>query len=402
MSPAPTVLVVTHNYPREREDQAGQFIQTLIAPLVGRFRFVVVAPHAAGLAEREELSGVQVIRFRYGADDDETLAYEGNMHEQVLRSWSKRWLFLNFLRSMRSTVARAIVAERPAVAHVHWWIPGALASAGVLHRRRVPYVLTTHGSDLTLLDRFPVTRPVARRLFRRAAAATAVSTYLCERLREYTGVEGVVLPMPYDDTKFRPWPPPPPGPPVIVCVGRFVERKGQKFLIEACSLLQAKGIDFRLWLVGDGPLRNDMEQLAARLSISDRVRFTGNVPHSQIPELYRDCTVAVLPSVRDWKGEVEGLGMVLAEASACARAVVGTDLAGVKDAVENGTNGLLVPPADAPALADALSQVLTETVLCTRLSQAGPSFAREHFSPVSQSQKLATILERLTRGTNKS
>jgi len=387
------VLVITHNYPREREDQSGQFIQTLLLPLVGRYRFVVLAPHQAGLAEREDLQGITVVRFRYASEDDETLAYEGNMHEQVLKSWSKRWLFLRFLKSLRAGVDGLIESESPKLAHVHWWIPGALATAGLLARRRVPYILTTHGSDLTLLDRFPIVRPVARRLFRRAASCTAVSTYLRDRLREHTGVDAAVLPMPYDDAKFRGLPPPPPGPPVITCVGRFIERKGQKHLLEACALLQARGIDFRLWLVGDGPLRGELEQMAARLSISDRVRFTGNVPHGSIPELYRDTTVAVLPSVRDWKGEVEGLGMVLAEASACARAVVGTDLAGVKDAVSHNDNGLLVPPADSGALADALARVLTEPGLSARLGQAGPRFAQERFSPASQSRKLAGIFD---------
>ena len=395
MSPPPTVLVITHNYPREPDDQAGQFIQTLLLPLRDRYRFVVLAPHQERLALREEILGIEVVRFRYGRDEDETLAYEGNMHEQVLKSWSKRWLFLRFLRSLRASVDDLVRTRQPRLAHIHWWVPGALAAGGLLYRRRVPYVLTTHGSDLTLLDRFRAARPIARRLFARAAACTAVSSYLCERLRERAGVEARVLPMPYDDTKFVPWPPAAATPPVITCVGRLIERKGQKYLLEACALLRDRGLDFRLHLVGDGPMRGELEQLAARLSISDRVVLMGNVPHGDVPGLYRDTTVAVLPSVRDWKGEVEGLGMVLAEASACGRAVVGTDLAGVKDAVRDGENGLLVPPADSAALAAALERVLVEPGLATRLGEAGPRFAREHFSPESQGRKLALVFDEI-------
>jgi len=352
-----------------------------------------VAPHQANLPLQEESLGIQVQRFRYGRDDEETLAYEGNMHEQVLASWRARWLFLRFLSSLRAEVARLLASERPRVVHIHWWIPGALASGGLLYRRRVPYVLTTHGSDVTLLDRFAAARPVARRLFVRAAACTAVSTYLCERLSERTGVKAHVLPMPYDDTKFVPQSGVPLSPPVITCVGRFIERKGQAYLIKACALLRDRGCDFRLRLVGDGPMRGELEQLCLRLSISERVQFTGNVPHRDIPALYRDSTVAVLPSVKDWKGEVEGLGMVLAEASACGRAVVGTDLAGVRDAIRHGENGLLVPPGDENALAAALERVLTEPGLAQTLGQAGPSFAREQFSPASQSRKLAAIFD---------
>ena len=389
----PAVLVVTHNYPREPDDQAGQFIQTLMVPLRDRYRIVVLAPHQAGLPMREDLLGIDVVRFRYGPDDDESLAYEGNMHEQVLKSWSKRWLFLRFLKALRAGVADLLDSEHPAVVHLHWWVPGALAAGGLLYRRGVPYVLTTHGSDVTLLDRFAAVRPVAKRLFVRAAACTAVSTFLRDRLRERTGVLAHVLPMPYDDVKFTRQPAVPLAPPVITCVGRFIERKGQTYLLEACALLRDRGVEFRLLLVGDGPMRGQLEQLSARLSLSDHVVFTGNVPHRDIPGLYRDTTVAVLPSVRDWKGEVEGLGMVLVEASACGRAVVGTDLAGVKDAISSGENGLLVPPADAAALATALERVLTESGLAARLGEAGPGFATRQFSPASQSQKLAEIFD---------
>jgi glycosyltransferase involved in cell wall biosynthesis len=388
----PTVLVVTHNYPRYPEDQAGQFIQTLIQPIRDRFRFVVVAPHAAGLALREDISGVLVVRFRYGSDAEETLAYEGNMHEQVLASWGSRLLLLRFLKSMRTCVVDLITSEQPQAAHIHWWVPGALATAGALHRRNVPYVLTTHGSDVTLLDTFKFLRPVAKRLFRRAAACTAVSTYLRDRLQEIADTEAVVLPMPYDDTKFTPTPLPDLSPPVISCIGRFIERKGVRYLLEACALLRDSGLAFRLKLVGDGPLRSDLEKLTQSLSLTDQVEFTGNIPHREIPEVIRESTVVVMPSVRDWKGEVEGLGMVLAEASAVGRPVVGTDLAGPKDAIDHEQTGLLVPPADHEALAAALRRILTDPALASRLGTSGTGFAARHFSPASQSGRLAEVL----------
>jgi glycosyltransferase involved in cell wall biosynthesis len=388
----PTVLVVTHNYPRHPEDQAGQFIQTLIQPIRDRFRFVVVAPHATGLALREDIAGIDVVRFRYGADDEETLAYEGNMHEQVLSSWGSRLLLLRFLRSMRACVADLIVSEQPKAAHIHWWVPGALSAAGVLYRRQVPYILTTHGSDVTLLDKFKFLRPVAKRLFRRAAACTAVSTYLRERLQDIAGVDALVLPMPFDDTKFHLVSPPDLSPPVITCIGRFIERKGIRYLLEACALLRDTGVAFRLKLVGDGPLRSDLEERTQSLSLADRVEWTGNIPHRNIPEIIRQSSVVVMPSIRDWKGEVEGLGMVLAEASAMGRPVVGTDLAGPKDAIDHEQSGLLVPPADPKALAGALNRILSDPDLAHRFGQSGMVYAAKHFSPASQSDRLAHTL----------
>ena len=396
-APRPPVLIVTHNYPRDADDQAGQFIYTLIHPIRHRYRFIVVAPHHARLPLEETRDDVTIVRFRYGPDDQETLAYEGNMHEQVMKGWGARFAFLRFLRAMRQCVAEQVETHRPVSAHIHWWVPGGLAAAAVLKRKGVPYILTTHGSDVTLLDKFKFMRPVAVRLFKRAAAATAVSTYLRDRLKAMAGVEAVVLPMPYDESKFTPRPAADLDPPVITCIGRFIERKGQPDLLRACGLLRQRGVSFRLKLVGDGPLRPDLERLASDEEVGDRIEWTGNIPHRDIPSILEQTSVAVLPSVQDWKGEVEGLGMVLVEASACGRPVVGTDLAGVRDAVEHEHTGLLVAPNAPAELANALERILADRALARRYGEAGIGYAAQHFSPRSQSEKLAAVIDRVAR-----
>ncbi len=390
----PAVLVVTHNYIRDAEDLSGQFIHTLITPLLDRYRMIVVAPHHAGLLTRETIDGVEIVRFRYASDAEETLAYEGNMHEQVLRSWTKRFLFLRFMRAMRRETLQVIKREQPIAVHIHWWVPGGLAVGSAIARRRVPYILTTHGSDVTLLDKFTWLRPIARSLFRRAAAATAVSEYLKARLQVVAGVDAIVLPMPYDDKKFRPLPMPAPGTtPRVTCIGRFIERKGHTYLLDAVALLKARGKSVELELVGDGPLRDSLQAQVRRLDIEDVVRWTGNIPHRDIPEVIRKCHIVVMPSVRDWKGEVEGLGMVLVEASACGRPVIGTDLAGIKDAVVHGESGILVKPADAEALADAISSLVDDPDLAKKYGAFGISFAPDGFSPARQAGRLAEIIE---------
>jgi len=390
----PAVLVITHNYIRDLEDQAGQFIYTLIAPLRERYRFIIIAPHAAGLAPEETLGGIEIRRFRYGEDADETLAYAGDMHEQVLKKWSKRFLFLRFLRAMRRETARAIERDHPVAAHIHWWIPGGLAAGGLLTRRRIPYILTTHGSDVTLVRKFRWLRPVAGVLFRRAAVATSVSSYLQAMLKEALDVDSFVLPMPYDENKFRPQGEPEAEPPTLTCIGRMIERKGQKFLIGAAGLLKARGVDFRLQFVGDGPMRAELEALANKEGVADRVTWVGNVPHARVPDLIRRSAIVILPSILDWKQEAEGLGMVLVEASACGKPVIGTRLGGITDAIADGESGLLVEPESAEKLADAIARILSTPELKQRLGKGGIAFAAEHFSASGQAEKLAGLIER--------
>jgi len=157
----------------------------------------VLAPHGPGLAEREVVGGVEVVRYRYGTDEQETLAYAGTMHEQALGSWGARWRLVQFLRAGRRALRRECAAFHPDVLHVHWWVPGGLA-AWPGNAGRVPVVLTSHGTDLFLLDRFPVARWAAGPIFRAAAHVTVISSPLVPRV-ERLGVPAeriTVLPMP--------------------------------------------------------------------------------------------------------------------------------------------------------------------------------------------------------------
>lgn len=136
--------------------------------------------------------------------------------------------------------------------------------------------------------------------------------------------------------------------PVILAVGRLWEQKDYPNLLQAIARLSAATERPRLAIIGDGPLRGELEAMADKLGLSDQVNFLG-VRHD-VPALMSACEVFVLSSA--W----EGFGLVVAEAMACKRVVVATDCGGVREVV--GDAGLLVPPRDSQALASALGQAL--------------------------------------------
>jgi glycosyltransferase involved in cell wall biosynthesis len=181
------ILLVGHSFPRYVGDMAGNFLLALSQRQRACGHEVrAVVPHAAGLAMRETLGGIDVVRYRYGPDAAETLAYTGAMADQVMRSWAARGRMLRFLGAARRTVQAEVRAFRPDVVHCHWWFPNAfatmpspLAPAAV---RRVPIVLTSHGTDLFLLDRLPAARRLAAPFFRGAAQVTVISTPLVARV----------------------------------------------------------------------------------------------------------------------------------------------------------------------------------------------------------------------------
>jgi glycosyltransferase involved in cell wall biosynthesis len=141
---------------------------------------------------------------------------------------------------------------------------------------------------------------------------------------------------------------------LVVCGARLEREKGIDVLITAFREVLEQCPDARLCIAGEGPRRKDLERLAEQLGVTSQVEFTGWLAPDQMWRLFASAGIAVLPS--RWE---EGLGMMLVEAGLAGCALVASDLGGMRDVVHSGESGLLVPPEDAGALADALIYCLT-------------------------------------------
>jgi glycosyltransferase involved in cell wall biosynthesis len=147
------------------------------------------------------------------------------------------------------------------------------------------------------------------------------------------------------------------GIPRILFVGRFSLGKGVPYLIKAADILRKK-YDFRLLLVGGTRFDNGYFtsiSMIRELGLGDIVEVMPPVPHSRLPEIYSSHDVSVLPS------EKEALGKVLLESMSCGRPVISTRSGGITDIVNDGKNGLLVPPRNPQALAEALGSIIQNT-----------------------------------------
>jgi phosphatidylinositol alpha-1,6-mannosyltransferase len=159
---------------------------------------------------------------------------------------------------------------------------------------------------------------------------------------------------------------------VILTVGNLVSRKGQDMVIRALPALCRRVPDLVYMIVGDGPCRGELERLAMDLGVRDRVTFVGRVPDEDLPDLYALCDVFVMASrERLEENDVEGFGMVLLEASACGKPVVGGRSGGVPDALADGVSGLLVDPLNPEEITEALASLLTDHDLATHLGEQG-------------------------------
>jgi len=181
----------------------------------------------------------------------------------------------------------------------------------------------------------------------------------------------------------------------VLCVASLLPVKGHTHLINAMGLLRERGLGCELALAGEGPLRQSLESEVAALKLGDRIRFWGQVPHERLIGWYRDghFDIVVLPSVDLGNHDHEGIPVSLMEAMAHAIPVISTNTGGIPELIGNGA-GLLVPPQDAPALADALEAFTRDSSLRAQLGAAGRRRIEEQFSVTRTAAELVACIQR--------
>ncbi len=180
--------------------------------------------------------------------------------------------------------------------------------------------------------------------------------------------------------------PPARDPTTHLFVGRFVEKKGITVLADAMRLLRAQGDKTPLMCVGDGPLRPILETLIREVP---GVTLTGWLPTDAVRERMTQAVSLVVPSIIAAGGDAEGLPSVIPEAMAQACPVIGSNLGGIAEAILHNQTGLLVPPNDPAALADAMHRIIGDITL----GPAGFAHATTTLNALIQSKRLETVLQ---------
>ncbi|MBN2379139.1 glycosyltransferase [candidate division WOR-3 bacterium] len=384
------VLFLTHNYPRFKGDHSGAFIQELVRALPeDEFRPFVICPHAPGLSECEERKNITIYRFRYSAEPEETIAYEGRMLDTLRRGMKGYTLLNRFIRAFTKMTKRVIQADEIDLIHAHWLLPAGIAGRVALSARNLPFLLSLHGTDIRLLKALPFGGLLANWALSKVTLALPVSDYLGVQLEHLSGERIIryVLPMPASGMflssarrhlKRH-----------VVAVGNLTRQKRFDVLLRALGILAREGLYLDLTLVGDGPERINLESLAAREEIANRVSFAGRLPHHHLPGVLFDAGVMVLPSV------AEGFGMVLVEAQLAGLVAVGADAGGQREIIRDQKTGILVKPNDANELAQAIKNLYNNEQNSLNLASQGQEEARQRFLALPTAERLTAIYRQI-------
>lgn len=360
----PRLLVLASTYPRWPGDPEPGFVHELSRRLTATFDVTVVCPHAAGTLTRETMDGVQVMRYRYAPQRWERLVNDGGIVGNLRRHPWMLALVPGFVFMQAWAAWRILRRQGIDVVHAHWLVPQGLIAWGLrwLHRQRLPYVVTSHGADIYAL-RGAALKALKRGVLIRASGASVVSSAMLQEV----GALGVnprsvrVLPMGVDVVhRFTPDPAVTRDPEELLFVGRLVEKKGLRHLIQALPEALKHRPDIRLTVAGFGPEVEALAAQASRLGITHAVRFLGAVEQAELPDLYRRASLFVAPFVRAGSGDQEGLPVALMEAIACGCPALAGKVAGLEDLFGPETDLMTVDPTETSALAQRILRSLAQ------------------------------------------
>ncbi|MBO0738916.1 MAG: glycosyltransferase [Alphaproteobacteria bacterium] len=303
-----------------------------------------------------------------------------------------RLLFKQFGRVPRQP---DLAALQPRLIHAHFGRGGALALP-IARALRVPLVVTFHGGDATKDKHYR--KQLVPTIFQRRCSALQEEAALIICAAEYIrkalisrGFPAAKLKVICYGTEPEPgrYSEPPAERPYLLFVGRFVEKKGISYLLDAMRALEREGVAVDLVVIGDGPMAEVLRRQSSELS---GVRFLGWLPNQEVRRLMRGALAVCVPSVAARAGDSEGLPNVVIEAMAAAVPVIGSDHGGIGEAVQHDRTGFLVPPADPSAIATAVQRLLTDPALRRRMGLAGQVAAVDRFNAVAQSRFLEDTL----------
>jgi len=285
--------------------------------------------------------------------------------------------------------------------HAFFTVPSGLLA--FFRRKRTPYITSIRGSDVPGFNqRFTaahtILRPLTRMIWRNAAAVVSNSQGLRDLAWETMPslVIEVIL-NGVDTEEFYPATGNPPSSTArlpLLAVNRLIPRKGMDLLIRALGAVRKElGDTFELTIVGEGSLVQELQTLATGHGIGDAVTFAGAIPHEDLPGVYRDADLFVLPSL------AEGMSNALLEAMASGLPVIVTDTGGSAELVQN--NGIVVPPGNVEALAEALKRLVSNPELRRIMGQRSRQQA-EKFSWRSVATQYLGLYEELERGAHRA
>jgi colanic acid/amylovoran biosynthesis glycosyltransferase len=318
------------------------------------------------------------------------------LHQGSFLGKVREWTTLKL--GFEQSFIQRLSALNPALIHAHFGRDGA-AALPLANRLQIPLIVTFHGFDATVQDHLADTSLYQKVYFQRrkalkgkASLFIAVSEFIKHQLlsQGFPPDKVVVHYIGIDTKCFTPEP----GverEPIVLFVGRLVEKKGCEYLIRAMGQIQTEMPQVKCVIIGDGELRSDLEQ-QAQLMLHN-YQFLGKQPPEVVRDWMQRAQVFCMPSITAASGDAEGFGLVFLEAQSMGLPVVSFASGGIPEAIAHEETGFLTPERDSDRLARSIYTLLTQPELWHRFSQQGQQRVQANFNLRAQTQLLEQLYQ---------
>ncbi len=332
---------------------------------------------------------VAVISYRSSTLQDVPL-YDISYPE--LRRFEKIESFVRILRGIKMffLLRKILNYLKPDIIHIHYLINTPLVFA---FWKTKNIVLSVWGNDIVTDSRRESFFKIwyKKTLLRWAGAITATTIFLAEQTKKYVDRNISIIPFGVDTSKFNGLRHSSTDYVNITFIKHLEEKYGAKYLLEAIPLILEKNKNIRVFIAGTGSQELFLKNLTSKLLIEEYVVFLGRLEHEEVVDLLRKTHIFVMPSV--WESESFGVSAI--EASAMEIPVVASNLPGVREAVIDGVTGILVPPRDPQAIADACLTLINDESLRKEMGKAGRIFVKENFEWEMCVNKMINLYQRV-------
>jgi len=388
------ILVLASTFPRWKNDSTPPFIYELEKRLAKDFEIHVLAPHHQGAKKEEIIGGLHIHRFQYFWPEKlQKVAYGGGILPNLKKSFLAKIQVIPFIFSEFISLMRITSAKKIEIIHSHWVIPHGFLAEIVKKILKLKHISTIHAGDLALLDRLPFKRLLARFIVNNTDYITFVSRFGKDLFVKILGQYNkkidnklLIIPMGIDTKvfsqsidsfslkeKFKVA-----DKKIILFIGRLAEKKGVKYLIQSILIVAKTIKKIKVYVVGEGPLKEELLNFTKELGLGEIVEFTGSKTGKDKLEYFAMADILTVPSVKTRFGDVEGIPVVLMEGLSSGKAIVASSVGGIPEIITNNVNGLLVLEKNIQSLAQSIINVLTNDELKSSLEKEARKSSRKY------------------------
>ncbi|XSG75254.1 glycosyltransferase [Herpetosiphon llansteffanensis] len=378
------ILMIASSFPKYPGEMTAPFIEEIAAAVVERGHEVhMLLPEHPELKRGDVVRGIKLHRYRYAPHPSLSVwGYAGALHNDVQMRNAALLVAPLAVASAWRSMAQLTKHQPFDLIHGHWAIPNGFPAWLLARQRKLPLIISTHGSDVSVAERSAPTGWINTAIMRYASAVTAPSSDLTTRAAALGAEPRKLHVLPYcvDAHDFQPDAAAgaafrqqhglDSATPLLFTVGRMVEKKGFNYLVQAFASVLAQHPTAKLMIGGYGPGLEQLQAQVGELGLGASVLFPGAIGHDAINNALNAATIFVLPSVRDRSGNVDGLPNTLLEAMGAGRPIVASKIAGVPAVITSGEHGVLVPPAQPQAISAAIIDLLNQPQRAAMLGAA--------------------------------